>query len=183
MDKYAKKNISAKQPPEGEEARISRQNENRRRTQRNQEATRARPQEAVTVSLLGFRLPKENRLRKRRDFQKVYSEGKRIKGRFMTAFIMASETSFQRIGITASKKAIGNAVKRNRAKRLLREAFRLSGNELGELKIEYDWVVNAHRSLLEVKLDKPLKEFKQIVEKVKRKESELNKGDVGIVEQ
>jgi ribonuclease P protein component len=60
---------------------------------------------------------------------------------------------------------------RNRAKRLLREAFRLSRVELNELTTKFDWVLNARRSLLDVKLEKPLAEFRQILEKVKIYES------------
>ncbi len=93
----------------------------------------------------------------------------------MTVFIVPSETDFQRLGITASKKAVGNAVNRNRAKRLLREAFRLSKAELNEFDGKFDWVLNARRSLLKVKLEKPLEEFRQIVAKVKN--SDLNKGE------
>ncbi len=99
----------------------------------------------------------------------------------MTVFILPSETSFQRLGITASKKAIGNAVQRNRAKRLLRESFRLSKLELNELDGKYDWVLNARRSLLRVKLDKPLEEFRLIIEKVKNSEVKLNKGEENVV--
>ncbi|MCB1023013.1 MAG: ribonuclease P protein component [Acidobacteria bacterium] len=127
-------------------------------------------------------MPKENRIRKRSDFQKVYEKGKRIKGRFMTAFVLPSETSFQRIGITASKKAIGNAVMRNRAKRLLREAFRLSKTELIELNCKYDWVLNARRDLLDVKLETPLAEFRRIVSEVKQIEFEINKGEGSVVD-
>ena len=94
----------------------------------------------------------------------------------MTAFYMPSETSFQRVGITASKKAVGNAVKRNRAKRLLREAFRLSKQELGTLANNYDWVLNAKETLLDVKLEEPLREFRSIVEKIKRSESSNKEG-------
>ncbi len=85
----------------------------------------------------------------------------------MTVFFMPSDTEFQRLGITASKKAVGNAVMRNRAKRLLREAFRLSKAELDSLETKYDWVINARRNLLQVKLEKPLNEFRRIVGKIK----------------
>jgi len=114
-------------------------------------------------------------LRKPSEFRRVYAEGKRFEGRFVTIFIMPSGGEFQRLGITASKKAVGNAVQRNRAKRLLREAFRLSRTELNELSTKFDWVLNARRSLLRVKLEKPLEEFRQIIAKVK--DSELNKGE------
>jgi ribonuclease P protein component len=114
-------------------------------------------------------------LRKPGEFRRVYENGRRFEGRFMTVFIVPSETDFQRLGITASKKAVGNAVNRNRAKRLLRETFRLSKAELNEFDGKFDWVLNARRSLLKVKLEKPLEEFRQIVAKVKN--SDLNKGE------
>lgn len=88
----------------------------------------------------------------------------------MTAFIVPSETSFQRVGVTASKKAIGNSVKRSRAKRLLREAFRLSSLELNAFQKKYDWALNARRSILDVKLDEVLTEFREILERAKSRE-------------
>ena len=123
-------------------------------------------------------MPKANRLRKPSEFKRVYGKGKRFDGRLMTVFLLPSETEFQRLGITASKKGIGNAVQRNRAKRLLRETFRLSKTELNELQGHYDWVLNARRGLLRVKLEKPLQDFRQIIEAIKSQE--LNQGEKNV---
>lgn len=125
-----------------------------------------------------FSLPKESRIAKSAEFRLVYSEGKRFDGRLMTLFLRPSPTSIHRLGVTASKKGIGKAHERFRAKRLLREAFRLSRIELDELSGKYDWVLNARRGLLKVKLEKTLREFQQLIESVKNSESELKKGEV-----
>jgi ribonuclease P protein component len=72
------------------------------------------------VSSLKF--PKSRRLRKRREFLAVQRSGKRIHGRY---FLIVAAGGAGRIGIAVSKK-VGNAVKRNRIKRLVREYVRLS---------------------------------------------------------
>jgi ribonuclease P protein component len=66
---------------------------------------------------------KNRRIRRRAEFQKVFDRGQRIRGRFLTLLIASSQVSLTRLGIVASRK-LGDSVKRNRAKRLIRELFR-----------------------------------------------------------
>jgi ribonuclease P protein component len=67
-----------------------------------------------------------NRLRKPKEFQDLFQKGKRINLRAFTAiwcYKEPKEADQSRLGLIVSKK-VGNAVKRNRTKRILREAFR-----------------------------------------------------------
>lgn len=58
------------------------------------------------------------------EFKRVYARGKTAVRPTLVAYCMRKGGPGPRVGITASKK-IGNAVKRNRARRLLRESTRL----------------------------------------------------------
>lgn len=110
-------------------------------------------------------------LRGSNDFQKVYRTGKRFEGVLMTAFVLPNNLSHNRLGVTASRKALGNAVQRNRAKRLLRETFRLQETSLSGLLQRYDWVINAKRRLPSFKVTAAIEEFEKLVSRVAREEN------------
>ncbi len=163
---YAEENISTEQPPTREEARLQGEDGDKERPRGDQTPPSERSQAPDGSSLLSFALPKEARIAKRAEFLRVYEQGKRIEGRFMTVFILPNEKSLHRLGVTATRKGIGRAHDRVRAKRLLRESFRLSSVELANVNQKFDWVINARRSILKVKLEAPLAEFKKMVARV-----------------
>jgi len=67
---------------------------------------------------------KYERLRHKNDFKRVYGQGKKIVSSSFVLYIdRDSKRQYRRLGIIASKK-VGNAVKRNHCKRLVRELFR-----------------------------------------------------------
>jgi len=73
--------------------------------------------------------PKTSRLLKRRQFQRVAKEGRRLAGRVVSIqFINRESTLSPKLGITISKK-FGKAHVRNRFKRVVREAFRESASQ------------------------------------------------------
>jgi ribonuclease P protein component len=59
------------------------------------------------------------------EFKRVFDAGHRGQGRFMTLLVAPNQTNAPRLGIVASRK-LGGSVQRNRAKRLIREIFRLT---------------------------------------------------------
>jgi len=72
-----------------------------------------------------FSFPKEKRLVNNRQFKAVLDRGLRLSNGLLTLYMAQNDCGYPRLGISV-KKSCGNAVVRNRLKRLLREAFRQS---------------------------------------------------------
>ena len=72
-------------------------------------------------------------------FQKLYKKGKSVVLPYLIVYAKKNGQSYNRLGITASKK-IGKAVVRNRAKRRIRELYRTN---IGKLKSGFDFVIVA----------------------------------------
>jgi ribonuclease P protein component len=69
---------------------------------------------------------KDDRLRKRREFEECYASGVRVSGRHIQVFLLADPPGGRpRLGISVPRR-VGTAVTRNRVRRRLREIFRRS---------------------------------------------------------
>ena len=96
------------------------------------------------------KLPKKRRLLRHADFERVYKQGRRHFAAHMTVFYLRRNTSDDdepeglRVGFTVGR-VLGGSVQRNRMKRRLREAVRLSGFPP---EVSADVVINPKRSLL-----------------------------------
>jgi ribonuclease P protein component len=104
----------------------------------------------------GFRAP--SRVRKRREYQAIQGEGVRVSLAHFVLILAArgpAPDSVPRLGITASRK-IGGAVVRNRAKRLVREAFRATR---ALFPADIDVVVIVKRELADLSLSDVIDEW------------------------
>ena len=156
MDSYVEANFPTKQSPEGEDSRVSSTDGDESRSASVKASSGEGTQASVAGALLKdrrMRLCKPAWLLKPQQFRRVYEQGRRYDGRFMTVFVTTNDSAEHRFGITVSKRVSMSAVKRNRAKRLLREAIRLSQSSVtGRSSGGCDFVLNAKRRALDVKL-------------------------------
>lgn len=83
-------------------------------------------------------LPLVNRLKKKRDFEKVFKKGKGFKGDFLFLKIVENNLKVSRFGFVVGKKFSKKAVLRNKIKRRLREQVRV---KLPEIKTGFDGVL------------------------------------------
>lgn len=76
-----------------------------------------------------YKLPKGRILRRKSDFQRVHRFGKSYANRYLVLYVFSATGPGDKVGFAAGKK-LGNAVTRNRVKRLMRECYRLNQDKL-----------------------------------------------------
>ena len=75
-------------------------------------------------------------LKRNTDFRRVYGRGKAVSSHAVVVYYLKNRAGVSRFGITTSKK-IGNAVERNRSRRVIREGVRAV---LPRIRPGYDFV-------------------------------------------
>jgi ribonuclease P protein component len=108
-------------------------------------------------------LPPSSRLRKRAEYRAVYDQGRRIPAGHLVLFVLEQELGFPRIGITATRR-VGSAVRRNRARRLVKEAFRRHRTEIAS----WDIVVNVKPSAVECHFGEIERDFLDALRRARR---------------
>lgn len=68
-------------------------------------------------------------IKRRHEFKKLFSKGKVIYNKNLTFYCIANKLDINQLGIAVSKKS-GNAVERNRIKRLIRENYKILEQKL-----------------------------------------------------
>jgi ribonuclease P protein component len=133
------------------------------------------------------RFPPTARLLRHADFERVYKEGRRHFSATLTVFYLARPKDEGasvpqkragapalhglRVGFTVGR-ALGGAVQRNRMKRRLREAVRLTRPVPG---VAADVVINPKKSLLKADFESVLKEVGRAFEVIEQKLQKLQK--------
>lgn len=78
----------------------------------------------------GEKLPARSLLRGKKEFDEVYNRGTPYRGRYtVLVALFSAGFSERKVGFVAGKK-VGNAVKRNRVRRWMKEAFRRAQPEM-----------------------------------------------------
>lgn len=77
-------------------------------------------------------------------YRRVFDRGRAVRARLMTAWILRAPDAGRQVGVVVSKKSFHDAVDRNRAKRILRAAFRLTAPDL---PADADWILIGRASL------------------------------------
>ena len=101
-------------------------------------------------------------IKKTNEFSRVYRRGKRLKNPWFDLVFKANGTEENRLGISVSKK-VGNSVRRNRARRLMKESFREIAGDCGT---GYDFVFIARNTINGVKCMDVTRSMRQALKRI-----------------
>ena len=111
---------------------------------------------------MGATFTKAERLSGKAAYDRVFGEGRGFRCTRLTLIARPNGLGVSRLGLSVGRR-VGGAVRRNRIKRVLREAFRLNKARLG---VACDVVLVPRRDWRDVCLGKIEHDFQQLLERV-----------------
>ena len=115
-------------------------------------------------------LPARLRVKRAGLFQEALAQGRNTVGNHMVLWSRAGEDADRRLGVVASRK-VGNSVARSRAKRRMREWFRLNRHRLTPPE---DVILVARRQILEASPNELDRDFEQVFSRAGRLQCAAN---------
>ncbi|MBR2733727.1 MAG: ribonuclease P protein component [Selenomonadaceae bacterium] len=111
-----------------------------------------------------FTLNKSEILRGKQDFNAVHNRGKSFANHALVIVVVSGDERYNgKVGFAAGKR-LGNAVIRNRVKRLMREAYRLNKNSL---RRDFGMILVGRKFLVAAKLKDAEKAFLDVCRRAK----------------
>lgn len=118
----------------------------------------------MEACLLRFSFTKADRILKRSEFIALSKLGRRVQNNDFIAYFLPALHNHSRVGVTVTKK-VGQAVERNRIKRLVREYFRLNRHCLSG---KWDINIIAKRQSAGITSERAFRSLENIFDRISR---------------
>ncbi len=98
-------------------------------------------------------------------YKRIFDRGRSFKGRLLVAWYLSAEDADRKAGVVVSRKSFHDAVDRNRAKRLMREAYRLLAKE-NAVPEKTEWILIGRSFLKGKKVQDVVEDLRRVCSRV-----------------
>lgn len=105
------------------------------------------------------------RLVHKTQFDAVYQRGSKLGDSCFLVLVKPNDLSFARLGLSVSARTVGNAVNRNRIKRVIRTSFRLNASQLPAVDIVINTRPGARDATNAVLAERLMQHWKNVVKR------------------